>query len=316
MTDITGVYMRAPETWPFKTPTIPSKLMPSHKTYAPNNEGLVFVDPRDIATLLGLGFYLYGQSPNVNDLLAGVQGAGDSSMFLAMDGVGRTPGSGGSLSVTDGSTTVSSTTLLNLSGATVTDGGSGEADITISASVNGLTISGTETVAGTQANDSNTGVVDTSFGYRSAYHNSGDSLVSLGASSGNNNSGTNVTAIGISAARNNTGSNVIAVGPSSGVGNSGDNAILIGVSLPSNNAVASKLNIGNEIIGVMGGGDPDSPPTFQHDLKVIGNTRLSSSPPSDATANGKAGTITYDANFIYVCIADNTWKRVAIATWP
>jgi hypothetical protein len=37
--------------------------------------------------------------------------------------------------------------------------------------------------------------------------------------------------------------------------------------------------------------------------------------PASASATGKAGSIVWDANFIYVCTATNTWKRVAIATW-
>lgn len=37
--------------------------------------------------------------------------------------------------------------------------------------------------------------------------------------------------------------------------------------------------------------------------------------PASASASGVAGTIQYDANYIYVCVATNTWKRVAIATW-
>jgi hypothetical protein len=37
--------------------------------------------------------------------------------------------------------------------------------------------------------------------------------------------------------------------------------------------------------------------------------------PASATATGAAGTIFWDANYIYVCTATNTWKRVAITTW-
>lgn len=37
--------------------------------------------------------------------------------------------------------------------------------------------------------------------------------------------------------------------------------------------------------------------------------------PASAAAAGTAGDICHDANFIYVCTANNTWKRVAIATW-
>lgn len=37
--------------------------------------------------------------------------------------------------------------------------------------------------------------------------------------------------------------------------------------------------------------------------------------PASATATGTAGTIAWDADYIYVCTASNTWKRAAIATW-
>ena len=37
--------------------------------------------------------------------------------------------------------------------------------------------------------------------------------------------------------------------------------------------------------------------------------------PSSASATGEAGDIAWDSNYIYVCVATNTWKRVAIATW-
>ncbi len=37
--------------------------------------------------------------------------------------------------------------------------------------------------------------------------------------------------------------------------------------------------------------------------------------PASASATGTAGTIAWDASYIYVCTAANTWKRVAIATW-
>jgi hypothetical protein len=37
--------------------------------------------------------------------------------------------------------------------------------------------------------------------------------------------------------------------------------------------------------------------------------------PASATAGGAAGEICWDASYIYVCTATNTWKRSAIATW-
>ena len=37
--------------------------------------------------------------------------------------------------------------------------------------------------------------------------------------------------------------------------------------------------------------------------------------PSTASDTGTAGEIRYDANYIYICTATDTWKRAAIATW-
>ena len=37
--------------------------------------------------------------------------------------------------------------------------------------------------------------------------------------------------------------------------------------------------------------------------------------PASASATGTTGQIAWDANYIYVCVATNTWKRSAIATW-
>jgi hypothetical protein len=37
--------------------------------------------------------------------------------------------------------------------------------------------------------------------------------------------------------------------------------------------------------------------------------------PASATDTGTTGEIAWDANYIYVCTATNTWKRTAISTW-
>jgi hypothetical protein len=37
--------------------------------------------------------------------------------------------------------------------------------------------------------------------------------------------------------------------------------------------------------------------------------------PASATATGTTGEICWDADYIYICTATNTWKRTAIATW-
>jgi hypothetical protein len=49
--------------------------------------------------------------------------------------------------------------------------------------------------------------------------------------------------------------------------------------------------------------------------ELFGDLDVSTKTPSSAGATGTTGTITWDASYIYVCTATNTWKRVAIATW-
>lgn len=38
--------------------------------------------------------------------------------------------------------------------------------------------------------------------------------------------------------------------------------------------------------------------------------------PANATATGTTGQIAWDANYIYICVSTNVWKRTPISTWP
>ncbi len=51
------------------------------------------------------------------------------------------------------------------------------------------------------------------------------------------------------------------------------------------------------------------------DGTISGQHRLVGTAPASASATGTAGDIRYDADYIYVCTATNTWKRAALATW-
>ena len=37
--------------------------------------------------------------------------------------------------------------------------------------------------------------------------------------------------------------------------------------------------------------------------------------PSSATSKGISGQVAYNATHLYICVAENTWRRVALATW-
>ena len=45
------------------------------------------------------------------------------------------------------------------------------------------------------------------------------------------------------------------------------------------------------------------------------NITIGTGAPSSSSDTGTAGQIKYDSNYIYVCTATNTWKRVALSTW-
>ena len=42
---------------------------------------------------------------------------------------------------------------------------------------------------------------------------------------------------------------------------------------------------------------------------------LSSDAPATASSTGSTGDIRYDSGYVYICVATNTWKRAALATW-
>lgn len=48
---------------------------------------------------------------------------------------------------------------------------------------------------------------------------------------------------------------------------------------------------------------------------AVGELFVATKTPASASSAGTAGQIAWDADYIYVCTATDTWKRVAIATW-
>jgi len=50
-------------------------------------------------------------------------------------------------------------------------------------------------------------------------------------------------------------------------------------------------------------------------LIVSGDLIISSKTPASASATGTAGTFAYDSDYMYICVATDTWKRVTADTW-
>lgn len=65
----------------------------------------------------------------------------------------------------------------------------------------------------------------------------------------------------------------------------------------------------------LGLGDNNNTPTGVLDVADNKLRVRTAQTPATTGAAGNQGEIAWDANYLYVCTATNTWKRVAIATW-
>ena len=107
-------------------------------------------------------------------------------------------------------------------------------------------------------------------------------------------------------------------------------AVTIGNGTAATNVAigGGKVNIGDTTAGasnagalvVAGGisaGNTGSAASYFGGAVTIAGTVIHtlSATPASASATGTVGTMSWDASYIYICTAANTWKRVAIATW-
>jgi hypothetical protein len=43
--------------------------------------------------------------------------------------------------------------------------------------------------------------------------------------------------------------------------------------------------------------------------------KIKTGTPASAGASGVAGQIRWDSSFVYICVATNTWRRIAHSSW-
>lgn len=48
--------------------------------------------------------------------------------------------------------------------------------------------------------------------------------------------------------------------------------------------------------------------------RVVGNFQLVTAPSTSSSA-GKPGMFAYDSSYLYVCVDNSTWKRLALSSW-
>lgn len=48
---------------------------------------------------------------------------------------------------------------------------------------------------------------------------------------------------------------------------------------------------------------------------VAANLLLSNTAPANSTANGLAGELKFDSSYLYICVSNNTWKRITLESY-
>jgi hypothetical protein len=207
--------------------------------------------------------------------------------------------------------------------------GAGNISSNTAVGVSALSSNTTGTVClavGTRAlRDNTTGAANTAVGADTLpVTTTGSENTAVGqASMSSNTTGINNTSIGRQAlAILTTGSNNVALGRNAGVSiTTGSGNTILGASMAGTSALTNTVIIGAGLVERMritstgNVGIGTSSPTTLLDVNANSIRVRTARTPASAIAAGNQGEIAWDADYIYICTATDTWKRVAIATW-
>ncbi|MDM9632738.1 hypothetical protein [Robiginitalea aurantiaca] len=204
---------------------------------------------------------------------------------------------------------------------------SGRENVAVGVSALGSNVTGIRNTAiGTEALFSNvSGVNNTAMGNSALINNigNGNSGFGFGALASNTDGASN-SALGTSALTSlNTGSDNIAFGRTAGnlIANgsqntNSDRSVFLGSNTRANaNGENNQIVIGHGAVGngsltVTIGNDAITDVYFGNGYIFSGDAA-----PASSSAPGETGEIRIDANFIYVCVAPNSWVRAALSSW-
>ena len=156
-----------------------------------------------------------------------------------------------------------------------------------------------------------TGDYNSFFGYQAGYGNTtGQCNSFFGHGAGHNNTtGHRNSFFGHQAGyTNTTGGYNVCIGYNAGYNISGSNKLYIANS-DTNTLIYG--DFANDYIGLIDNTSPTAALDINSDIVRLRTAKT----PATAGAAGNAGNICWDANYIYICVDTNTWKRVGIATW-
>lgn len=78
--------------------------------------------------------------------------------------------------------------------------------------------------------------------------------------------------------------------------------------------IASTLSMSDRVVVLVNPSSTSNVKTANLSV-FVANLALSNSVPANSTSNGFTGTIRYDSDYVYICVANNTWKRSSISNW-
>lgn len=191
---------------------------------------------------------------------------------------------------------------------------------------------GSAVAIGAGAGANTQGINSVAVGVSAADLTQGNASTALGAFAGQYNQGNFAVAVGSGAAYNGQGDGAIAIGADTSPINQGDYSIAIGAVVSTNafqpansiiiDATASQLAATGPgffvapIRSADGANVSLSYNTSTKEISYSANTFVSNTyVPSTAGSAGTVGQISFDGDYVYVCVGTSTWKRANLSTW-
>lgn len=262
---------------------------------------------------------LMGNISNISILGGNVS---NGAVFLRTDG-------NGNLSWANASTTVSSlsnsgTFVNTFSNGTVTVSSTVSNGVSVTFNTEGITVAGLGNANVSAGNIIAANTVEgVNFQVATNIDAGGNATIGGTISSNGNIRTANGFFIGRFDANSNSQPNITTVGNLTGLTVSNDaninGSLRVSSALTVNgiatfNGTSTNLGpVGN--VRITGGNGGQFLQTNGSGNLIWADVLISDNPPALANSNGVAGTIAYEPGFLYVCVATDTWERVALATF-